>query len=290
MTSIHGPVIPRRRIAEELRRLREDADLTLESVAAELLISTSKLSRLENAQGSPQARDVRDLIRYYGIEDTELADRLTRWVRAARRQGWWNQYLPALTGGLDIHLAYETEVSVARFYTIPVLPGLLQTVDYMRALYERMEPWRSADELHQLIQIRLQRQAALDGREDLGPLKLIAVTHESSIRQLVGSREVMRAQLDDLVERSRRPNIELRVLPLSDTPPFTSTCMYAHLEFSDPLDRDVVSIETHAGFRFLDTEKKVSQYRRHYDELHRSSLPPEQTRELIRAVQAEHFS
>lgn len=289
MTSIHGPVIPRRRIAEELRRQRELADLTLEHVAADLMISTSKLSRLENGHGSPRGRDVRDLIRYYGIEDP-MADQLMRWVRAARRQGWWNKYVPALTGGLDVHLAYETEVSVARFYTVPILPGLLQTVGYMRALYERTESGRPPGELDQLVQVRLRRQEALRDREDLGPLGLIAVTHESSIRQLVGSAEIMREQLDQLVERSWAGNVELRVLPFSVTPPFTSTCTYAHFEFSDAADRNVVSVETHAGFRFIDTENKVAQYRRYFDDLYESSLDAEATRDLIRTVRNESFS
>lgn len=254
------------------------------------MVSTSKLSRLENAQGSPQPRDVRDLIRYYRVDGTERAQRLMNWASAARREGWWTRYVPALTGGLDIHLAYETEVAVARFYTIPVLPGLLQTERYMRALYERMEAGRPPGELDQLVKVRLKRQEALQERDDdLGPLQLIAVTHESSLHQLVGSTEIMREQLDRIVELSHASNIELRVLPFSVTPPFTSTCMYAHFTFHDEADRDVVSIETHAGFSFLDTERKVAKYRAYYDDLYNSSLDAEQTRELIQKVRTERF-
>ncbi|HEX3591557.1 MAG TPA: helix-turn-helix transcriptional regulator, partial [Pseudonocardiaceae bacterium] len=101
MAAIQGPVLPRKRIAAELKRLREQSGLTLEQVAEELLISTSKLSRLENAQGSPQARDVRDLINFYKIDGTDLAAKLTRWVRASHRQGWWHDYSDAITGDLD---------------------------------------------------------------------------------------------------------------------------------------------------------------------------------------------
>jgi transcriptional regulator with XRE-family HTH domain len=290
MPSIQGPVVPRRRLADELRRLREEARLTLEGVSAELMISTSKLSRLENAQGSPQSRDVRDLIRLYGIEGTQLADLLMRWVRAARTQGWWNDYPQSIVGGLDAHLAYETEAVVARVYTIPVLPVLLQTVDYTRALCRSMEPWRTDREVEQLIEIRLRRQAALEQRDDLPPLKLVAVTHESSVHQLVGSNEIMHAQLDYLVERSTASNIELRVLPFSTAPPFTSTCMYAYFEFGDALDRDVLHIETHAGFRYIEIEETVAQYRQHYERLYDSSLTPEESRALIRAVQLDRFS
>ncbi|MFI6026434.1 helix-turn-helix domain-containing protein [Amycolatopsis magusensis] len=290
MASIQGPVIPRRRIAEHLRRLREEAGRTLEDVASELLISTSKLSRLENAQGSPQSRDVRDLVRLYGIEGTELADKLMRWARNAGKQGWWADYSQTLPSGLDSHIAYETEASVARVYTIPVLPVLLQTTPYTRAFYRSSEPWWSDHDIEELIKVRQRRQTALEERDGLQPLKLIAITHESSIRQSIGSPEIMREQLDHLVERSTAPNIELRVFPFSSPPLFTSTCMYAYFEFHDAMDRDVVNVETHAGFRYIETTEQVSRYRRYYEELYNHALPPEETRALIRSVQEELFS
>ncbi|HEX4704146.1 MAG TPA: helix-turn-helix transcriptional regulator [Pseudonocardiaceae bacterium] len=288
MPSIQGPVMPRKRIATELRRLRDEANLTLEQVAGDLLISTSKLSRLENAQGSPQARDVRDLINYYQIADTELAAKLTRWVRAAHRQGWWNEYSDAMAPDLDTHIAYETEAAVTRVYAIPALPVLLQTVDYSRVYYQNTEPWRTPSEIDMLIQLRRGRQAALDHRDDQHPLRLVAVIHESGLHQLMGTPEIMHAQLGHLVERSTAPNIDLHVLPFSAALPFTSTCTYAYFEFSDALDRDVVAIETHAGFRYIEATKTVAQYRRHYENVLDHSLSSEDTRGLIRSIQPRY--
>ncbi|HET9138872.1 helix-turn-helix transcriptional regulator [Actinophytocola sp.] len=288
--SEQNPILPRRRLALELRRLRDEAGLTLEDVATDLLISTSKLSRLENGQGSPQARDVRDLIRHYGVENTQLATRLMRWVSSSRRQGWWADYADSMQRGLDGYVAYESEAAVARVYTIPVLPVLLQTGDYALAQYQSMEPWRSPDELDQLVRLRLRRQDALTAREGMAPLRLIAITHECALRQWVGSAQTMRAALDHLVERSTEPNIELRVLPFTAPPLFTSTCMYAYFEFSDALDRDVVNIETHAGFRHIETPEIVHQYRRHYDDLRNAALSPENSRALIREIQSGQFS
>ena len=92
MAKITGPIGPRRNIALTLKQLREESGRTLTDVAGELMISTSKLSRLENAQGQPQRRDIRDLIRHYGIEETPLADQLWQWVAAAERPGWWTDY------------------------------------------------------------------------------------------------------------------------------------------------------------------------------------------------------
>jgi hypothetical protein len=105
----------------------------------------------------------------------------------------------------------------------------------------------------------------------------------------VGNAEIMRNQLDYIVERSAKANIELRILPFSETPPFTSTCMYAYFEFEE-YDRDVVSIETHAGFRYFETpDPQVGRYRRYYDDLLRTSLSREESVELIQLVKDELF-
>lgn len=287
MSAVNGPVVPRRRLAAELRRLRTAANLTLDQVADELMISTSKLSRLEKGQGSPQGRDVRDLIRLYGVENTQLADTMMRWVRAARRQGWWNDYSYTSTGamsGMDAHLAYESEASIARIYTIPFLPALLQTSEYARALYESMEPWRGREEIDQLIKLRLARQKVLASREDGKPLRLVAISHECCLRQMVGSPTVMREQLSALDHHFERSNIQLHILPFSANPAFTITCMFAHFEFDDALDRDVVHVETHAGFRHIETTEQVALYRRHYDDLLRRALTPAASRELVRST------
>ncbi|MEV7097848.1 helix-turn-helix transcriptional regulator [Amycolatopsis sp. NPDC051045] len=290
MAPTQGPIVPRRRIADTLKSLRDESGRTLEEVAEALLISTSKLSRLENAQGSPQARDVRDLIRFYGIENTQLAERLMRWVKASGRQGWWIDYSQTTaTPGLDAHLAYESEATVARIYTIPLLPVLLQTADYARAQYSTHEPWWSAEEVDRLVELREHRKRVLAERDDMDPLKLVAVTHESALRQFVGSREIMRAQLDHLVERSTAPNIELRVFPFAHPPLFSMSCMYAYFEFENELDRDIVHIETHAGFRHIETAKTVEYYRGYHDALVAASLEPDESRALIREIQSGQF-
>jgi transcriptional regulator with XRE-family HTH domain len=284
---VTGPLVPRQRLAQELRRLREEASLTLEQVATALEFSTSKLSRLENAQGSPRARDVRDLAQHYGIAGTELAEQLNRWVRAARRQGWWNDFSDEIWPGLDAHLAYESDATVARVYTIPILPVLLQIPDYTRAYYRSREPWHSDETLSQLVEIRARRQEGLHWREGQRPLELVAVTHESSLRQRVGSVQTMRAQLDELVERSTAANIQLYVLPFTAQPVFTCTCSYAYFEYGDDIDQNVVHIETHAGFRHVEKLDEVKRYRNYYDDLVAVSLTMDKSRAMIREIRNE---
>ena len=280
---VTGPLGPRRAIANAIRKLREDRGKLLTEVSRDVSLSTSKLSRLENAQGKPNPSDISHLIRYYQIEGTQLAVRLDRWVKDAQRPGWWTNYDEQVIGGLDAHLAYEVDAAVARVYTIPFVPVLLQTLDYSRAVYRDMED-RSESEIRELLAVRLRRQEALRRREGLEPLRLIAVTHESSLHQLVGSADIMRDQLDQLIERSAAPNVTLRVLPFSARPVFSMTCMYALFEYKDVGESDIVHIETHAGFFSVEDAGQVKRYRSYHDALMRASLPEEDSRNLIRSI------
>ncbi|HUB42265.1 MAG TPA: Scr1 family TA system antitoxin-like transcriptional regulator [Streptosporangiaceae bacterium] len=291
MDKVTGPLAPRRAIAAVLKQLREEAGKNLQDVASDLLISKSKLSRLENAQGRPLPRDIRDLIRYYAIDGSALANRLQRWVKDAQRPGWWTDFDVLLgAGGLDAHVAYEADATIERTYTLPFLPALLQTKEYATAIFRDMEH-RSDEELEQLVEVRLRRQAALRSREGLPPLQLVAVTHESTLRQTIGSRAIMRAQLDALAERPPDPQVRLYVLPFSATPVFSMTCMYAYFDYDEAgsLGQDVVHIETHAGFLNIEDSEQVARYRSAHEALVRASLSEDDSRALIRSIREEHY-
>jgi len=300
MAKVTGPIGPRRNIAATLKQLRERDQKLLTDVADDLLISTSKLSRLENAQGKPQLRDIRDLIRYYGIEGTPQAEQLRRWVDAAERPGWWTDYDDEVVGGLDAHLAYEADAAVERVYTLPFLPALLHTAEYARALIQHIEPRsadyarasfedtapRSADNVQEQVALRMERQKVLSHRDGLHPLQLVAVVHESALRQSVGSPEILRDQLDALIERSKAPNVTLHVLPFSASPVFTMNCMYAYFEYqgNNNLEQDVVHIETHAGFASIEDPDRVANYRKWHDALVSASRTKDDSRNLIRSL------
>jgi transcriptional regulator with XRE-family HTH domain len=290
---VTGPLGPRRSIAAALKQLREGSGKNLNEVAEDLMISTSKLSRLENAQGKPQPRDIKDLIEYYEIRGTPLAGSLQRWVKAAQRQGWWTDFDDEVLGnplgglGLDAHLGYEADATVERIYTLPFVPALLQTTEYARAIFRDMER-RSEAETSQLLDVRARRQQALTSREGLDPLQLVAVTHESSLRQGVGSNRILQEQLDALVKRSSAPNVSLHVLPFDAGPIFTMTCMYAYFEYQDAdLEQDVVHIETPAGYWSIENPDKVAEYRKAHDALVKASLSQDDSRALISAIRDE---
>jgi hypothetical protein len=211
---------------------------------------------------------------------------LERWATAAKESGWWTGYDDAvLQKALDTHLAYEADAMVARVYTLPFLPALLQTAEYSRVIYRDMEG-RPEDEIQQLIDIRKQRQAALLDRDGMQPLELVAVTHESTLRQVIGSPEVMHRQLDALLERTTLPSVHLHVLPFESPLVFSMTCMYAYFEYQEPADggQDVVHIETHAGFFSIDGPDEVAKYRRAHHDLVCSALDEDRSRAMIRSV------
>jgi transcriptional regulator with XRE-family HTH domain len=287
---VTGPLGPRRNIAAALRQLREDSGKNLTEVAEDLMISTSKLSRLENAQGRPQPRDIRDLVRYYEIEDNPLGVNLRKWASAAQRKGWWTDFddevFEGVLGGfgLDEHISYESDATVERIYTLPFLPGLLQTDEYATAIFREMED-RSEEEIVQLLEVRARRKRALSSRAGMDPLKLVAVTHESALCQAVGPHEIMRDQLDALIEESKAPNVSLHVLPFEAKPVFTMTCMYAYFEYGGgDMEQDAVHIETHAGYWSIEDPDKVAKYRVAHDALVNASLSEDDSRALIRAA------
>jgi len=280
---VTGPLGPRRAIASNLRRLRDESGKSLNDVASALLISTSKLSRLENAQGKPNPRDIRDLIAHYNVQGTALARSLTRWVKDAQEPGWWTGFDDEVTQWLDTHLAYETDAAVARTYTLPFVPALLQLPEYAEAVFRDMER-RSEAQIKQLLEVRRRRQQALVGRDDLEPLELIAVTHESTLRQVVGSPDILRRQLNELVERSTAPNIRLRVLPFDAPLTFSMTCMWAYFEYKDAGESDIVNIETHAGFISVEDPQQVRRYRGAHDALVEASLNETDSRDLIISI------
>ena len=279
VAKVTGPLGPRRGIGDALKKLRDDQGKSLNDVAGDLMMSTSKLSRLENAQGTPLPRDIRDLIAYYQIQGTPQAASLERWAREAGRRGWWTDYDDEVTEGLDAHLAYEVDAAVERVYTLPFLPAP-QTRDYARAVFRDMEG-RSPEQIGQLLEVRERRQEALGRREDPGQFRLIAVTYESTLHQQVGSPGIMREQLGRLAEHAAAPNVSLHVLPFTARPAFSMTCMYALFEYREAGESDIVNVETHAGYFSVEEPERVARYRSAHDALVRASLSEEASLELI---------
>lgn len=286
MPTSQGPLLPRRRLGVELKKLREVAKLRLDEVATHLMISNSKLSRLETGQGIPQQRDVRDLINFYEVAGTPLAERLMRWTREGRRQGWWKDYSHVVGETLDAYLALESGASVRRSFMPTVLPGLLQTEDYARALLRELLPRHTDKEVDQLVKIRLRRKELLLRAEE--PVRLLAVIDESVLHRIVGSKDIMRHQLEVLSELSKLPNVVVQVFPFDAGAHEATMGTFTVFQFADDIDRDVVVVEYHLGNRFFEQESHVLLYLRIFDDVSHRSLEPPASRDLIHQIIQVH--
>ena len=278
MPSSEGPLLHRRRLGVELRRLR--GDRTLEEVAEATLISTSKLSRLENGQGVPLPRDIRDLVNYYEL-DSQAADRLRRWANAGRSQAWWREFSAALPAGVDTYLDYESGASTIRGFAATIVPPLLQTDAYAVELYEALPVIRS-DEVRRLSEVRARRQQMLV-ESDAAP-QLNFVLDEPVLRRPFGSPDDVREQLDHLLAVSRQRNVSLRVVPFAAGLHPGLQGMFTILQFAEDGDRDVVAVESHTGERLLEQPSNVLEYLRIFDAITRKALDHDESRALIAEI------
>ncbi|MEJ8643041.1 helix-turn-helix transcriptional regulator [Streptomyces sp. MS1.HAVA.3] len=271
-----NPTVSRRRLGSELRRLREISGMTTQQVAARLLISQPKISLLENGRRLIKPRDVRDLCGLYGVRDQQRVDHLMQLARESGRQGWWNAYDDIPYGA---YIGLEAEAAAIRFYDPLVIPGLLQTPAYARAVIAGTIPHATAEQAATRLQVRLRRQDRL--RAPGNPLRLWAVLDESALRRVVGSREVMREQLDHLTDLGARPHITLQVLPHDAGAHPGVSGQFSLLEFAEATDASVVYQERFTSDLYLEKRSDVRRYSDMYAHLQAQALSPDMTRRFI---------
>jgi len=279
MATAEGPLLPRRRLGAELRRLRDTR--TLEQVADDTLISTSKLSRLENGQGVPQPRDIRDLISYYEV-DAPTADRLRKWMSTGRRQAWWKEYSEVISQPFDAYLDFESGASVIRAYAQSVIPGLLQTPEYAAHILRAIPPKKASGHIAQLVEIRTRRQEILLASDS--PTRLITVIDEAALRRIIGSEEETWRQLDRLKQLADTRRVTIQVLPFEAGAHAGLMGMFTIFQFADEIDRDIVSVETHSGDRYLEEESSVLEYLRLFDSVSHTAMDPSDSQAFLTKI------
>ncbi|WP_431947619.1 helix-turn-helix domain-containing protein [Actinacidiphila sp. bgisy167] len=278
-----NPTVRRRRLGSELRKLREQKGMTAEEVAARLLVSQSKISRLENGRRSISQRDVRDLCGVYGVEDSRLVDSLMNMARESRQQGWWHAFgdVP-----YSVYIGLETEAESLRVYESLIVPGLLQTRAYAEAVIEGMWPEATPADLDKRIQVRLKRQERI--LDPVKPLRYWAVVDEALLRRVVGSRVVMREQLEHLAHVSSMPHVTLQVLPYTVGAHPGMYGKFAILEFEDESDASVVYLEGVTSDLYLEKPSDVQSYSVMYEHLRAQALNAEQSRQFVIDIAKEY--
>ncbi|MFI5531569.1 helix-turn-helix domain-containing protein [Kitasatospora sp. NPDC051853] len=283
MSANINPTVRRRRLGAELRRLRELKGMTAEEVAGRLMVSQSKISRLENGRRSISQRDVRDLCDVYEVTDERVRAGLMEMARESRQRGWWHEFgdIP-----YSVYIGLEAEASSIRAYESSFVPGLLQTREYAAAVVEGTQPDTDAGAVQRRVEVRMKRQSRINGENPLGSLWV--VVDEAVLAREVGSPMVMADQLHQLIELSERPNINLQVIPFRHGAHPGMTGTFSLMEFPESADSTVVYFEGVTADLYLEKDADVRRYTNLYDHLRAAALSVAESRTLIRSY-AEGF-
>ncbi|MEV5369457.1 helix-turn-helix transcriptional regulator [Streptomyces albogriseolus] len=277
-----SPTARRRRLSIELKKLREKSALTCAQVGQALDWSGSKVNRMETGSGRVQPSDVDALCRFYGTSD-ELREFLKSLAREAKTRGWWQVHGAGVPEWFNIYIGLEQDASTLRQYQCEVLPGLMQTEAYARELHTT-GAHMSAEDIDRAVRVRLERQEMLT-RPDAPEAWF--VVNEGAVRNVIGDREIMREQLERILETTELPSVTLQVLHF-DSGTYPATGSFTMLGFPAPEDPDLVYRDGITDAVYLEGEHHVREYTRAFDGLRAAALSPQRSTRLVQSVVKEY--
>lgn len=278
------PAVRRRRLGEELRRLRDLAGLTSGEAARRAGWHQSKVSRIETGRSSVRPEDVTVLLDVYEVRDRDLRDLLATLAGRGYQRGWWHDFRDVLPVEYRDFITLETGANKARSMENSVVPGLLQTPDYARALTMDVLPDLSTREVDALVDVRIARQTVLRGEP---PLALWAVLDESVLRRGVGGAEVMTAQLRHLEEAASLPQVRLQVLPFSAGGHMGVVNSFVIFSFPRIADLDVVVVDHLTSSLYVDRKEDIVAYGSAFARLSARALPRDESVAMIAGIRKE---
>jgi transcriptional regulator with XRE-family HTH domain len=276
-----SPTVRRRELGAVLRAMRNERGMTVDQVAAALLCSASKVSRMETGHRGATARDVRDLCDLYEVVDPGARARIARLAAEGKQQGWWQSY------ELDYFSTYvglEEEATSLSHFQSAAVPGLLQTPAYARAMHEVAVPEMTSERIDQLIEVRLTRQQLLTRHP---PLRLWAVLDEAVLHRLVGGYSVMSEQLSRLVQAAELPHVTIQVISYeAGAHPAMESTFYI-LEFTQPAPT-LVYVEGLVGSIYLERPQDIRRYQQVFERLCNMALSPQESIEVMARIGAKY--
>jgi transcriptional regulator with XRE-family HTH domain len=281
-TTGSSPTVSRRELGTLLRALRTRRGWTAEQVAEQLMVSPSKVSRLETGQRGASARDIRELCDLYGVDD-EQRQHLMELAIEGKQRAWWQPLGVPYTR----YVRLEAEATSISDYGLGHVPGLLQTPDYARAVVRAAVPKWVPDVVERRVRSRITRQQRLFSEHPPG---FEAVMDESVLHRVVGSPAIMRAQLERLLVLSDLPHISLRVVPYDAGALPSGNNKFIILRFAQPIVPDVVFIEGLTGDLYLEEPHDLETYSATFRALAQLAAEPDITRDIITAKIASYRS
>jgi transcriptional regulator with XRE-family HTH domain len=280
----HGPAVRRRKLGEELRRLRDLAGLTSEEVAGRLGWHQSKVSRIETGRSGVKPEDMARMLDAYEVGDPNLRELLGALAHSygeSGRRHWWHRYRHLLPANYRDFISLESQACRARTLETAVVPGLLQTRDYAKAVTRSVVRDLPEDQLDALVDVRLGRQAVLYAER---PLQLSAVLDEAALRRRVGGREVMAEQLRHLVRVGQLDHVRLHVLPFASGEHIGLTGPFIIFSFPNIADLDVVVIDHLTSSLYLERKEDLKAYAEAFNSVQANALPHHNSLDLIAGI------
>jgi transcriptional regulator with XRE-family HTH domain len=284
-----SPTVRRRRLAAELRGIREDKGKSGDAVAAALKWSPSKISRYERARTGLRPGEVARLLDYYQITGSHR-ELLLSLAQDATQKGWWEEFADSLSEDYQQFIGLEHETASMSIWHVDVVTGLLQTEDYARHIistYSRVEPIPPAL-IGRLVRVRMRRQEVLN-REGL---QVSVVLDESVLKRRIGNEAIMYDQLQRLAREAERPNLTLQILPLNAQHVVfgESFVVFGFGYDSEAMLQDVVVTEQLKNSFTLEGERETYLHRIAFQMLADASLDPVTSRDLILDAAESYWS
>lgn len=283
-----APTLLKMLVGVQLAGIREDAGLSQEQAARKLGFSPAKLSRIEAGKGRrpPAETDVRALLKLYACDEYE-GSVLLQLLRRAGEPGWWQRYDKRLMPEwFDRLVGLQEAATAIRTFEIQYVPGLLQIPAYTRAVVERGLPMASGREVERRVELRTRRTELLE-RPDAP--QVWAILDESVLLRVLGSREVMREQLDHLVKMARLPHVTVQVVPLDVTHASAPALPVTYLRFGGSDLPDVVYLEQIRSATFLEDRDETEEYRVSLDRLADEALDPRASLERLTETREQRY-
>lgn len=283
MTTVQDPTVQRRRLRDELRKARDAAGLRQAEVAHAMEWSPSKLIRIERGDVGVSTNDLRALLSHYGVRDKGTVNGLLELARSARGASFYDQHSDLLEPGFKEYLAYEASASVTRQYQSILIPGLLQTEEYARALFAGYGT-AGSEGADKGWAVRQHRQQV---HERETPPEMLFVVDEAALRRHVGRGHVMRRQLQRLKEYAVEPHISIQVMPFTRGAHPGLAGSFMLLEFTDPSLADLLHLEGVNSTTIREDTDQIAQYLDKFAQLQDMALSLEESVDFLDVLSRE---
>lgn len=278
MTEENRPTFLRRKLGAKLRRMREQAGLTLDQACPKLDRKRTSLHRVETGETRADVHLVKSMMDIYDIFDPDILNE----AREAMKPPWFKPYGVKNMGYVDV----ETEAARVNEFALIVLPGLLQTEAYIKALFDKGQD-RTSEQLAKDVALRLIRRERLTGEDR--PLELVAIIDEAALVRQIGGREVMREQLRHLVQMASLPTVSIQVIPLGSGAHSALDGAFILLEFPDPEDPELLYVEYPTGAIHIEDQEEVRAAKLVFEGLRTAALASADSVVLIERLARELY-